>query len=625
MGCCLMGAARITESQKEAYRVARRDGNSIQRAAGMARVSYAWAKAYERDLANSAGREWAMARKEADLPGPIPLDQLGSEPARALEDFEFFRLRYFGHISAPWQVEAAVTMVRLLESPDKEYVVVNCPPGAGKTTLFTHDIPAWLTCRDRSITGIIGSRTYRQAEMHAARLRRSFERVLPVQAKDEDIRRGLAVDAESTLARDFGRFKPTSDEMWQKGAYFVMQHGGAQVSEKEPTWTAFGQDSGSLGWRVRYATWDDLFDKSLRTIDSIEQQRYWWDDEAENRIEPGGCLALPMQRMRPNDISRYCLDKRLSSDDDEDETPGEDAPRQYHHIVFKDHYEDRCEGKHKPNEARPYPEGCLLDPKRITWTDVRRAKGKPKYALVWQQEDVDDTDVLVPKSWIDGDKDHPGCLDKDRGLAVIPAGLTRPWLSIVTADPSPTRFWSIQWWLYHPATEQRFLLDIVRQAMDAPDFLDWNYNSASFTGLLDEWWLRAKDRGAPFSHLIVENNAAQRFMLQYEHFRRWAMLRKVQVIPHATHRNKSDPEYGVQSIAPHYEFGRVRLPYKALDPGRIASLKLIDEVTRWPDGETDDCVMAHWFMEWNLPRIAKRLGRDDKRKALDGRRPPWAA
>lgn len=603
-----MGAPRITETQKESFRVARRDGNSIARSAQIAKVSEAWAKAYERDLRNSSGREWREARKEADLPGPIPYEDLGPEASRALNDFEFFRLRYFGHVSSPWQVDAARRMVEFLESPDKEYVVINCPPGAGKTALFTHDIPAWLTCRDRTITGIIGSRTFRQAEIHAARLKRTFERVLPVQAKDEDKKRGLAVDAESTLARDFGRFKPASDEMWQKGQFFVAQQGEAQVAEKEPTWTAFGQDSGSLGWRVRYATWDDVFDKSLRTIESIENQREWWDDEAETRLEPGGVLALPMQRLRSNDISRYCLNKRIAVDADDDDGEGdlqldEDSPRQYHHIIYKVHYDDLCRGIHKPSEALPYPDGCLLDPVRIPWRDVRTAKGKPKFALVWQQEDVDDADVLVSKSWIDGSNEHPGCWDKNRGLAEIPPGLSGDKFSVVTADPSPTRFWSIQWWLYHPDSEFRYLLDLIRQGMDAPDFLDWNYAQGVYTGVLEEWWQRSYDLGDPITHVIVEANAAQRFMLQYDHVRRWSAKRGVQIIPHQTHRNKSDESYGVQSIAPHYEFGRVRLPGKQGNPGRIAAMKLVDEVTRWPEGETDDCVMAHWFMEWQLPNI----------------------
>jgi hypothetical protein len=103
--------------------------------------------------------------------------------------------------------------------------------------------------------------------------------------------------------------------------------------------------------------------------------------------------------------------------------------------------------------------------------------------------------------------------------------------------------------------------------------------------------------------VIVENNAAQRFLLQYNHVRTWMAKRGVEIVPHSTHRNKSDPEFGVESIRQHYQFGSVRLPYKRDSEGWICSTRLINEVTHYPHGRTDDIVMAHWFLEWNLPRI----------------------
>lgn len=580
-------------------------------AAREVKISYASAKAKESKLKDSSGASWSEPNDKKEIAqDPIPRDQLCPEALRALDDFEFFRLRYFGHISSPWQITAAEQAVALLESEHKEFVVVNCPPGAGKTTLFTHDIPAWLTVRNRSIRGIIGSRTFRQAEMHCGRLRRTFERTVPTRAKDEDRNRGLAVDATGVLAKDYGRFKPDSDEIWQRGQFTIAQAKDTPLDEKESSWTAFGQDSGSLGWRVNYITWDDVVDKTtIRTAEAIEKQREWWDDEAETRLEPGGVLVLPGQRLSASDLYRYCLDKLVAPDDDEDEE-SDDAgrDRKYRHIIYKAHDEDRCEGIHKPSEAKPYPDGCLLDPKRLPWRELRAEQNKPKYRTVYQQEDVDESSVLVQKIWVDGGRgvdgvDYPGCWDANRGLGEFPQGLGGTKISVVTCDPSPTRFWSIQWWAVHVETEQRFLLDLVRQSMDAPDFLDYVINERRWVGLLEEWWQRANDKGLPFTHLVVEANAAQRFMLQYDTFKRWASARGVNVIPHETHRNKSDANYGVQSIAPHYRYGRVRLPGKQGDPGRIAALKLVDEVTKWPDGQYDDCVMSQWFLEWTLPNI----------------------
>ena len=83
----------------------------------------------------------------------------------------------------------------------------------------------------------------------------------------------------------------------------------------------------------------------------------------------------------------------------------------------------------------------------------------------------------------------------------------------------------------------------------------------------------------PITHWIIEINAAQRFLMQYDHFNKWKEHWRVQVIPHTTGRNKSDPDYGVDTIAPHYQFGRVRLPGKG--EGMVRSMRLIDEVTRY--------------------------------------------
>ena len=82
------------------------------------------------------------------------------------------------------------------------------------------------------------------------------------------------------------------------------------------------------------------------------------------------------------------------------------------------------------------------------------------------------------------------------------------------------------------------------------------------------------------------------------------------VIAHNTTRNKLDPEYGIQMLRDRYAFGNVRFPglqdYPTVgfSAARIASLKLIDEATRYPDTTTDDCLMAQWFLEYHIPSIA---------------------
>ena len=615
-----MGAPRVDDRRAKKYRTLRAKGFSLSEACRKAEVSRGWA--YQQERADGkervtdpvTGRRVTIDVREA---GAIPYDELIPEAKRAWNDFAYFQKRYLGRIATPWQVEAALRVVAWLESPDKEYVVINVAPGAGKSTVFTHDIPCWLTVRNRAIRGQIGSKVESSAKKYVQRLRRTFEASTPITNEAELVARGLALNAEATLAADYGIFRPEARDVWAAEAFLVEQMGGLKTTEKEPTWSAYGMDSGFLGMRYDFVIWDDLVDPGvMKTTDSRENQQKWWDDVAEKRLDPGGLLVLQGQRMGADDLYRYALDKReIMEDEDLEELDGDNdlRPAKYQHVVFKAHYDDRCQGLHKTTDPY-YPEGCLLDPRRLTWRELRQemANKRNNFAVIYQQEDVDPQNVLVDMLWVKGGQDSrtheyfPGCLDRERDLCELPHGLFGQLLSVATADPSPTKYWSIQWWVVRCVDGQpyeRYLMDHIRQAMDAPSFLDWNNPTQTFTGIMEEWQKRSVDLGLPITTWIVEANAAQRFMLQFEHVRRWTGENKVRLIPHQTQRNKSDPQYGVQTLAGIYRAGLVRLPYKSGGKAFMHSHQLIEEVTTWPEGRSDDCVMAQWFLEWSLPHL----------------------
>ena len=140
--------------------------------------------------------------------------------------------------------------------------------------------------------------------------------------------------------------------------------------------------------------------------------------------------------------------------------------------------------------------------------------------------------------------------------------------------------------------------------MQAPEFLDWSRNQDAYLGLAEEWVQRAKAQGHPISHLIMERNAAQRWAMQYEFFRTWAQTRSVAVLEHETTTNKSDPTYGIWSTIPSaYQHGRMRLPGDRTTASRVYFEPLVQEITTYPDGATDDCVMSQWFGEYHLDHL----------------------
>jgi hypothetical protein len=516
---------------------------------------------------------------------------LSVEAQRALEDFAFFRLRYFGRKSSPWQERAAYEILRLMESPDREYVVMNEPPGSGKSTLFTHDIPCWLIARDRTIRIQIGSRTERQARMYVGRIKRSLERDAPLRADADSLARGISFDAESCLQEDFGAFKPEGrTDLWRAEALVARQLNGVALDDKEPTASAWGQDSGFLGGRFDLVIWDDLVDrKNTKSAESKEMIRDWWDAEAETRLEPGGLLLLQGQRIAHDDLYRYCLDKKTL-----DEQP------KYRHVVFKAHDEDLCTNDHE--DVKPWPDGCLLDPHRLPWKHLETLKhNNPRsFEVMYQQADGDVVGGLVDPAWITGGVDAegypaPGCLDKDRVLLDPPAHLLEGngW-SFVTVDPSPTEWWGVIWWLYDPESGNRYIIDIHRTRMNPEQFLSLDLDTFEWSGLMDDLYNRAIDLDIPISHVIVEVNAAQRWLLSQPHVQKWMAITGVVFVPHTTSVNKQDPKYGLESIGDLFRQGRVRIPWGNVMSRNRAQF-LIDEATRYPDHDTTDLIMSTWF------------------------------
>jgi hypothetical protein len=599
----------------EAYFAARNDGIAIEAAARKARLSASTAYRFERGDPGSGGLEAAATLGVNMVAGNLVAQPLSEDAKRALDNFVYFRLRYFGRKSTPWQERAAYEILRLVESDEREYVVMNEPPGSGKSTLFTHDIPCWLIARDRTIRIQIGSRTERQGRMYVGRIKKSLERDAPLRADADSLARGISFDATACLQDDYGAFKPEGrTDLWRAEALVARQLDGVSLDDKEPTVSAWGQDSGFLGGRFDLVIWDDLVDrKNTKNAESKDSLREWWDSEAETRLEPGGLLLLQGQRIQHDDLYRYCLDKKTL-----DEKP------KYRHIIFKAHDEDICTGNH--DNLKAWPEGCLLDPHRLPWKHLETLKhNNPRsFAIMYQQEDGDVVGGLVDSMWITGGIDNdgypaPGCLDKQRTFLDPPANLLNGngW-SFITVDPSPTEWWGIIWWLYDPVSGNRYIIDLHKRRLNPEQFLSIDLDTMDYSGLMQDLWEDSNDLHIPVSHVIVEVNAAQRWLLSQPHVQRWSAATGVAFVPHTTSVNKADPKYGLESIGDLFRQGRIRIPWGDLQ-SRNRCQHLIDEATRYPDHDTTDLIMSTWFGKLGVENLY--TPRKDGMYRMD--RPSW--
>lgn len=597
-----MAGKRILQHQKDHYWSLRSQGFSIAMAAKMSGFSLDSGKDLEKIKKEITGsrHETASSVKAPDF--PVQISNISDAAKEALADSTgvLFAKRYFGFELSPWQEKMWRGLEEAWASPDREYLCVNVAPGAGKSSVLVM-FGSKLTTVQRNIRGLFMCRGYRLAERNTMRLRRALERTKPFE------------NADSTLAVDFGRFRARQGEIWRASEFIVEQFDGMPVEEKEPTWAAFGFDAEWLGNRLDVIFGDDLDDtSSIRNMDIVEHRRQVFDNELEPRLEPGGLMCIAQQRLGPFDFSAHVLSKELLPEDDGVTDDPEGEP-QYQHVIYKAHYEETCKGVdgHVAG-APPWPEGCLLDPRRLSWRDLRKKMRDPRnFEIVYQQEDNLDNDAVVRKLWIEGGRDthgeyFGGCLDKDRGLWELPRrsdgslALEGQVIGVITVDPSVEKFWGCLAWAYHPVSHQRFLLDVHRAKMEAPELLDWASSQREFTGLAEDWVLNFQKLGLRCTHMIVENNSAHRYLLQYEHTHRWMRERQVQIISHSTGRNKADEDFGVQLLGPVYRHGQVRLPEKGL--AHFASEKLTNEVTRYPHSATTDCLMSQWFLEHAIAR-----------------------
>lgn len=634
------GRRIVSPEDRALFWQALHSGQTVMSSAKIAGISYRTAQQWmaktrelkaAEDLAKVRGEKagdgninmQAAMLKLKEIPPVIPQGRLCERAKRGLEDFDYFRTVYLGRIPSPWQVDAAYKIVGWLESEEKEFLVLNCPPGVGKSTLF-HDVAVWCICRNRHIRVMIGSVSQVLAKMYSRRIRETLERAAPLRPDPEMVARGLAVDAEGCLALDYGRFKPmNAGALWRAEEFIVEQYAGESLDNKEPTVSAYGIDSEFIGHRADLCLFDDVAStENSKESASRDKLLERWDSMAEARVDPGGLLAVIGQRLSGLDLYSHCLakvaydnlaelDKYDGAEHNIPDEQVEDVIKsyKYHHLVYKAYYEELDTGMaSRRTDAPAWPNGPLLEPFRLSYKDLSYVKHNNinKYRIVYQQEDVESGGFLIDRVWATGGMGpdgvlYPGCIDHDRMPGYPPHGLYPPVISICSVDPSPTKFWGVQWWLYQPETRLRYLVDLARVELTAEELLGYDTSSKAYSGLMEDWQERSFQLGYPISHWIVEVNAAQRFLLAHDFVRKWQAFHEVLIIPHTTSRNKLDESLGIEALLPPlWRTGQVRLPSMR---GNWKTLALVDEMASWSRGKKagTDLVMAHWFAELHVP------------------------
>jgi hypothetical protein len=244
--------------------------------------------------------------------------------------------------------------------------------------------------------------------------------------------------------------------------------------------------------------------------------------------------------------------------------------------------------------------------------DVFADVGSQNFEAMYQQNPLPEGERLAKMAWLLGDDTHPGCLDYDRSIGTIRISSKnddRQRVRVLSLDPSPTKLAGLIV-ADVPYSRDSFSVEVL-EIMHEP------MNVRHMLGEIN----RVLKQYAPVDYFIFEQNAAQRWLLQDPEMER--IRDKCMVIPHTTNRNKGDSVLGTASLALDFEYGRVRLPYGDAESKRSSQL-LIDEVMTWPQGQTDDVLMALWFIKFNYQRLVPRnsFGSNNHMEAGRGFRPP---
>lgn len=447
------------------------------------------------------------------------------------------------------------------------YLLANMPPEHGKTTQFTINYVVWRIHQDPTIQVVLISKSQQMAKkfLHAVKARLTGPRWAEMHVRFAP--GGTWVDPDGS---------------WTRTEIYVA---GADEGDKDPTVQALGWTGHIYGTRATLIVIDDIQDLSSAAqwpamMDYIAQ-------DVDSRIGKDGQLLIVGTRVAADDVYKHLRDDLV----DYDGTPVFTYLAQPAVLDYAESVQDWT------TLWPPAWPGEALAKKRAFQRDER------KWALVFQQADVDEDSVFPPQAL--------QCAVNRRRP---PGRITDGWPSgrnggmaglyvIGGLDPATVGHTAALVIGVDRVTKKRYLLDGFDKANCSPrEMMD---RVKELTVRLDvKTW-------------VVEKNAFQKFLTQLDEFRNWMYSKHVRLREHVTGSNKFDDQFGVAAMAGLFlscgtprndgsgewtatpETALIELPTPR--QSRVTSL-LLEQLATWHPTDmrqraVQDLVMALWFAE----------------------------
>lgn len=358
---------------------------------------------------------------------------------------------------------------------------------------------------------------------------------------------GRYIEQSADLKRVFPDLQP--GDQWTSTKLTVRR----PFVSKDPTIQAFGVHGNVLGARLDRLILDDILDyENTKTPKQRQDLWDWYHSTLEGRLTSRGKVSVIGTAYHPDDLlHRFAR------------APGWKA---FRYPVLNDDGSPR------------WPERWPL--KRVI--DKKERLGPLEFSRQMMCVARDDSEARFKREWLDR------CLGRGEGrsmafgLSMLPPGVkTYTGVDLAVQQHSAADLTVLFTIAVHPNGD-REVLCVESGRWAGPDIV---------SRIIDH-------HRRFFSLCVVENNAAQDFIVQ---FARGAFA--VPIRPFTTGRNKAHPEFGVESIAAEMAGGKWIIPNAQ---GRCAP-----EVDAWlsemlyydPLGHTGDRLMASWFA-----REGARLG-----------------
>jgi len=437
-------------------------------------------------------------------------------------------------------------------------LLLNVPPRHAKSTYLSVWIPIFLVCADRNCQVLVISQTEDFAK--------KFCRAIATEMSEN-----------GDLIQSYGRFIPSDSSKTWSPSQGQLKVEGAVTGDRSIQ--VRGARQQILGMEADWITCDDPDSPDIaRSPAERERLRNWYEEVVTTRGRPGAHITVIGQRVGLNDLYGYLAKKRA--------VYLEGKPALYKHV--------------NTPAVLDWEKQEVLWPEEWSFNRLmkeRYAENPLKFETMYQQNPQAEGQTIFDPAWINGDNEHPGCLDLNRQAGTGMVDTDRqslPISRVLSVDPSPTQYSAfIVADVVHNFKEfHASLMHIESEKIHGREILSHIEELATMYEV---------------DYIIIEDSAVSKWIFQDPWYQR--VKEQWTIRAHNTSaKNKGDSQWGVQSLAVDFEYGRIRFPWGDAE-GRVMSNKLLAEMYAYDsyDRGRDDCIMALWFIRFSYRALVPRL------------------